>query len=169
MIEKKRYYATTLFLTLLTSVPVLAAPGQVVINTAFAQLSSKIDRSPGRMVRFESRDSVLNMSVTADSVEVKKDGSYLIIASPQVTATKDNGCLNAWLVLNGKGVDNSGVRICQAKAGNTNVVVSQVIMYLKKGDVIQVKTEGANAKLDAISNSGNPLIPSVILTITGLF
>jgi hypothetical protein len=155
--------------TFFASASVLAAPGELVINTAFAQLSSLNDQSPGNLVRFEQRDSVLNMSVTDNSVEIKKDGSYLVIASPQVTATKDGGCLNAWILLNGKGVANSGVRLCQAKAGNTNVLVSQVIMYLRKGDMIQVKTNGVNSKLDAIQNGKNPAIPAIILTITGLF
>ena len=81
---------------------------------------------------------------------VKNPGSYLILAAPQVTATKDGGCLDAWFVLNGQDVKNSGVRLCQAKKDNTNVLVSQVVMKLKLGDKIQVKTAGDGAKLDAI-------------------
>jgi hypothetical protein len=82
---------------------------------------------------------------------------------------KDGGCLDAWITINGKNLDNSGVRICQSKAGNTNVVVSQSIISLKKGDTIQVKTSGTNAKLDAITAQGAPLIPSIIFTVLGLY
>jgi hypothetical protein len=137
-------------------------------GTAFAQLSSTIDQQAGGIVQFELKDSLEKMSATANSVVVEQEGTYLIIASPQVTATKDGGCLDAWLMVNGKNVKNSGVRICQAKAGNTNVVVSQSTMFLKKGDKLQVKTNGKNAKLDAITAKGEPLIPSIILSIMGL-
>jgi hypothetical protein len=109
------------------------------------------------------------MTATKNSVTVTQDGSYLIIASPQVTATKDGGCLDAWITVNSKDVQNSGVRICQAKTGNTNVVVSQIIMYLKRGDTIQVKTSGKDSKLDAILSTKSPNIPSIILTITALY
>jgi hypothetical protein len=149
---------------------VLAIPTNVPSHgTAFAQLSSLVDQQPGGFIQFESKDSLLNTSATINSVTVKQNGSYLVIASPQVTATKDGGCLDAWIVLNGKDVANSGVRICQAKAGNTNVVVSQVIMYLKTGDTLQVKTGGVNAKLDAIKAKQGPAIPSVILSVVGLY
>ena len=144
-------------------------PKPIVHDTAFAQLSSKVDQQPGKFVQFESKDSLHGITATANSVTVMQGGTYLIVASSQVTATKDGGCLDAWIVLNGQGVKNSGVRICQAKAGNTNVVVSQLIMKLKKGDTIQVKTSGSNALLDSIAPTGKPLIPSIIFTMWGLF
>jgi hypothetical protein len=108
------------------------------------------------------------MSATKNSIIPVQKGTYLVIVSPQVTATGDGGCVNAWIVVNQKDVKNSSVRICQAKAGNTNVVVSQNVLALDKGDTIQVKTSGNNAKLDAISPKGEPLIPSIILTVFGL-
>jgi len=108
------------------------------------------------------------MSATINSVVVEQDGTYLIIASPQVTATKEGGCFDAWIVVNGQDVQNSGVRLCQSQAGSTNVIVSQVIMSLKQGDTIQVKTSGTDVKLDAISPQEGPEIPSIILSIWGL-
>jgi hypothetical protein len=138
-------------------------------GASFAQLSSKVVQQPGGFVQFESKDSLVRMMATKNSVTVSQDGSYLIIASPQVTATKDGGCLDAWITVNSKDVQNSGVRICQAKTGNTNVVVSQVIMYLKRGDTIQIKTSGKDTKLDAILSPKSPNIPSIILTVTDLY
>lgn len=138
-------------------------------GNSFGQLSSAVDQQPGGIVQFELQDSIQKLSVTENSVGIQTTGTYLIIASPQVTAVKDGGCLDAWIVVNDKAEKNSGVRICQAKAGNTNVVVSQAIMALKKGDKVQIKTSGKNTKLDAIQTSGEPLIPSIILTVLGLY
>jgi hypothetical protein len=135
---------------------------------AFAQLSSAVDQQPGNLVQFATKDSLQGLSSTANSVNILQKGSYLIIASPQVTATGDGSCLDAWIVVNQVAVKNSGVRICQAKAGDTNVVVSQVMMNLKPGDKVQVQTSGKNAKLDAIEAKGEPLIPSIIFTVFGL-
>jgi hypothetical protein len=156
---------------LLSSLPALAIPPRTMPRRgiAYGQFSSQIDQRVGGYVQFELQDSVKKMSATGNTITVEQDGDYLIIASPQVTATKDNGCLDAWLVVNGKDVKNSGVRLCQAKAGNTDVIVSQAIMFLKKGDKIQVETSGKDAKLDAISAQKEPLIPSIILTVLGLY
>jgi citrate lyase gamma subunit len=160
---------TGLLLSCLTPWQALAIPPKSMPNgTAFAQLSSRLDQQAGDVVRMELKDSLQRMSSTGDSVTVNQGGSYIIIASPQVTATKDGGCLDAWLVLNGKDVKNSGVRLCQAKSGNTNVLVCQAIMHLNKGDKIQVKTSGKDAMLDAISPKQGPLIPSIIFSVMGL-
>jgi hypothetical protein len=147
----------------------LAIPPKSITNgTAFAQLSSKLDQDPGGFVQLESKDSLQRITATNNSVTLQQSGSYLIIASPQVTATKDGGYLDAWIVVNGQDVKNSGVRISHGKTGDTNVVVSQVIMNLKKGDKIQVKSNGKDSKLDAISANNAPLIPSIIFTVVGL-
>jgi hypothetical protein len=159
----------------ITPVVVLAgaqAPLKGSATTTFAitsaQLSSAVDQNPGGLINFELQDGVNGLSVNKNSVLVKNPGSYLILAAPQVTATKDGGCLDAWFVLNGQDVKNSGVRLCQAKKDNTNVLVSQVVMKLKSGDKIQVKTAGNGAKLDAIQPNKGLLIPSIIFTVLGL-
>jgi hypothetical protein len=151
----------------LAGTPPISKPNTGTAITS-AQLSSAIDQNPGGIVKFELKDSVSGVDVTENSVSVKKPGSYLIFASPQVTATKDKGCIDAWIVLNGKDVPNSGVRLCQSVAGDTSVVVSQVVMKLKAGDTIQVKTAGKDVKLDAIKPEKGPLIPSIIFTVLGL-
>jgi len=138
-------------------------------GTAFAQLSSAVDQKPGGFVQFELQDSLAIMSATVNSVTVEQEGIYLIIAAPQVTMIKDGGCIDVWFVVNGQDVKNSGVRQCQAEAENTDVVINQTIMPLKKGDKLQVKTSGTDVKLDAITAKGEPLIPSVIFTVFGLY
>jgi len=157
---------TGLLLSCLTPWSALAVPrsDQGSLN-GFAQLSSAVSQNPGGFVQFELMDTLQRLQATKDSVTTVQGGNYLIVASPQVTATKDGGCVDAWIVLNEQDVKNSGVRLCQAKAGNTNVVVSQSIMSLKQGDKLQVKTSGKDVKLDAIKPQKGPLIPSIIFTV----
>ena len=149
-----------------TPPPKVSGDGSIAITSA--QLSSAADQNPGGIIDFELQDSVNGLSVTRNSVVINKPGHYLVVAAPQITATKDGGCLDAWFVLNGQDVKNSGVRLCQTKKDNTNVLISQVVMKLNTGDKIQVKTNGEGAKLDAIKPQKGPLIPSVIFTILGL-
>jgi hypothetical protein len=137
-------------------------------STTYAQVSSLVDQQPGKKIQFESQDGVKGMTVTKDAITVLRSGIYLLVASPQVTALEDNGCIDVWLVLNGKDIANSGVRQCQSTKGNTNVVVSQVILDLKKGDTIQVQTNGKGVKLDAIQPKQGAFIPSIIFTVLGL-
>ena len=167
---RKSLFWVGLLIPFLTPWNALAIPTTVQPpkGTTFAQLSSNIDQETGEFVQFESQDALRRMSATINSVVVEQDGTYLIIASPQVTSTKDKGCFDAWIVVDGQDVKNSGVRLCQAQAGNTDVIVSQVIMYLIKGETIQVKTSGTDVKLDAISPQEGPEIPSIILSIWGL-
>lgn len=167
--------AMSFFLTLLTPLSALAGAApqpQKPAITSFAitsaQLSSAIDQKPGKLVDFEMRDNVNGIDVARNSVVVKKPGSYLVMAAPQITATKNGGCLDLWLMLNGKDIPNSSIRSCQTTAGNTDVLMSQTIIKLKPGDRIQVMTNGDGAILDAIKPTQGPLIPSVIFTIVGL-
>lgn len=159
-------FVNPLFVLASSPPPKDSAGNSVAITSA--QLSSSADQNSGGIIDFEIQDSVNGLSVTKNSITVKKAGSYLIFAAPQVTATKDGGCLDAWFVLNGQDVKNSGVRLCQSQKNNTNVLISQVVMKLKKGDKIQIKTGGDGAKLDAIKPEKGPLIPSVIFTVLGL-
>ena len=156
---------TGLLLSCLAPWSALAIPTNRGSQHGFAQFLSAVSQQPGGFVQFELKDTLQRLEATEDSITTDQGGNYLIVASPQVTATKDGGCVDAWLVLNEQDVKNSGVRLCQAKAGNTNVVVSQSIMSLKQGDKLQVKTSGKDVKLDAIKPQKGPLIPSIIFTV----
>lgn len=133
-----------------------------------AQLSSAKDQPPGKTVQFELKENVNGVDVSNDTVIIKKPGNYLLMVAPQITATQNGGCLDLWLMLNGKNIPNSGIRSCQTTAGNTDVLMSQTIMKLKPGDRIQVMTNGKGGILDAVQPEKGPLIPSIIFTVLGL-
>jgi hypothetical protein len=167
--------ALGLLFTTLTPLAVLAGavpPSKKSGITSFAitsaQLSSAQTQKPGKFVDFELQDNVNGIGVSRNTVTIQKPGSYLLMAAPQITATKNGGCLDLWLVLNGKDIPNSAIRSCQSSAGNTDVLMSQTIIKLKPGDRIQVMTNGDGAVLDAVRPSKGPLIPSIIFTVVGL-
>jgi hypothetical protein len=90
----------------------------------------------------------------------------VVVLAPQVTAEVDGGCFEAWVRLNGQDVANSNVKLCLTQAGDTDVVVSQGILDLARGDTIQFIGYSDGAYADAIpSAAGGPLIPSHISSI----
>ena len=180
--KSKRYKMKILAASLLSVTWMALAPWSVLAGavprskqtgmTSFAitsaQLSSAQKQKPGKLVEFELQDNVNGIAVSRNTVTIQKPGSYLLMAAPQITATKNGGCLDLWLVLNGKDIPNSSIRSCQSTAGNTDVLMSQTIIKLKPGDRIQVMTNGDGAVLDAVRPSKGPLIPSIIFTVVGL-
>ena len=152
-------------------VALAAGNNQDLQNDKYTQLSSALDQGPPTgekmAVKFEQNVGSSDLDLTPNGVLVKKLGLYLVIAAPQVTASMDSGCLDLWLNVSGNDVPNSNVQLCQTKAGDTNVILSQNILRLEKGDVLQVIASSPNhgAFLDAIEVRDEPLIPSIIFTM----
>ncbi|GAA0400196.1 hypothetical protein [Streptomyces luteireticuli] len=152
----------------------------VVHSTDFAQLSSAEDQVQDgsvKTVRLEQDDAHHGVKVTDDSVTVEHAGTYLIVVAPQVLTDKGGvqqgkdpteGCVDTWFTINHQALPNSGVRLCQAAAHSTHVVVSQSAVPLKAGDTVQVRAKGDNVRFNAVQPSEGPLIPSVILTLARL-
>ena len=148
-----------------------AGNNQDVQNDKYTQLSSSVDQIPATgekmMVKFEQDIGSSNLDLTPNGVIAKKLGMYLIIAAPQVTASMDGGCLDLWLNVSGNDIPNSNVQLCQSESGDTNVILSQNILRLEKGDELKVIASSPNngAFLDAIEVPDEPLIPSIIFTM----
>ncbi|MFF4410331.1 hypothetical protein ACFY2W_35205 [Streptomyces sp. NPDC001262] len=153
--------------------PSLAAHG----GSDFAQLSSGIDQEQNgnvKSVQFEHVDGIHGLTAGKDSVTVEHDGMYMIVVAPQVFTEEGGvqrgkdptrGCADTWFNVNDQDVPNSSVRLCQAAAHSTHVVVAQTVTPLKAGDVLRVKAKGDDVKFDATQPSEGPLIPSVILSV----
>ena len=152
-------------------VALAAGNNQDLQNDKYTQLSSAIDQIPATgekmVVKFEQDIGSSNLDLTPNGVNVKKSGLYLVIAAPQVTASTDDGCMDLWLNISNNDVPNSNVQLCQTKVGDTNVVLSQNILRLEKGDMLEVIASSPNhgAFLDAIEVPDEPLIPSIIFTM----
>jgi len=104
-------------------------------------------------------------------IEIKQTGMYLVIAGPQIGKTSGDQArwLDFWLRVNNVDVPNSNVRAVIKDACQKDVIVLQVLTRLNKGDTLNimmsVEKEGEGVGIEAIQPPGEPLIPSIILTI----
>jgi len=104
-------------------------------------------------------------------IEIKKSGMYLVIAGPQIGKLKgdDARWIDFWLRANNVDIPNSNIRAVVKDACQKDVIVLQVLTRLNAGDTLNVmmSTETADEGLgiEAIQPPGEPLIPSIILTI----
>lgn len=125
-------------------------------NTAEKAIIDQLDG--GVQVTLSNSDAIVNRS-----------GSYIIIAAPQVGRIGVGGTQNfrCWLTVNGLNVDNSNVFM--SLAPNTkDVIISQGIVELEKGDVVNVMISSDVAGeviIEAIQMPGEPLVPSIIFTM----
>lgn len=146
----------------------------------FLQLSDTQDQTPYNIephkVRFNTNDAGAGIGHAPDTPEnilIEEDGVYVIVAAGQVG--RRTGSLlrhiDLWMRVNDQDVSNSGVRASAPASlfkGDTNVLVTQNALPLKKGDVVNimmsVSEQGEGLGLIAFEPEHEPLIPSIIFT-----
>jgi hypothetical protein len=149
-------------------------------SAQFIQLSSTKNQvlgalGSGTVLTYDSIDAVSGLKFTSGTgvIEVPPgaNGTYFIIAAPQVGCNGCGGFLSRtgftadfWVAQNGAAVANSNVRLIGSKT-TKDVIVTQGLIVLAPGDKISILGSGSKAVCEAITQAGEPLIPSVILTI----
>jgi len=104
-------------------------------------------------------------------IEIKQTGMYLIIAGPQIGKTGGDQArwIDFWLRVNNVDVPNSNVRAVIKDQCQKDVIVLQVLTRLNEGDTLNimmsVEATGEGIGIEAIQPPGEPLIPSIILTM----
>ena len=104
-------------------------------------------------------------------IEIKKSGMYFIIAGPQIGKLKGNDArwIDFWLRVNNVDLPNSNVRAVITDACHKDVIVLQVLTRLNDGDTLNImmstETSEEGVGIEAIQPPGEPLVPSIILTI----
>ena len=151
-------------------------------DKAFGQFSSAQSQRPNTLdpveVILDTQEDTFGKEHTIDfnkgDVIVKQSGMYLIIAGPQVgklTGDKPHW-IDFWLRLNNVDVPNSNVRQYVKDPLDKDVIITQTVARLNKGDTlnvmmsVEVQNEGLG--IEAMQPVGEPLIPSIILTILQL-
>jgi len=150
----------------------------MLMPVEYAQISSTEDQRPTVttpvQVILNQNDSISGIEHTAETpgtVRIKDSGVYVLIASPQVgrTSGKENRFVDFWLRKNGTDIANSNVRVVVGDKGSKDVIVNQSMMPFDAGDLInvmmsvEVPDEGLG--IEAIHPTGEPLIPSIILSM----
>ena len=142
-------------------------------KTIHAQLSSSVDQPNGPLgtgvpITFNIQDSIHGVGHLPGSSEVhiSEDGLYFVLAAPQTGATCDCGFTSDyWMKVNGDNVANSNVRFVASNSESKDVIVTQGVLKLKDGDVLQIFGAGLTSKCEAITQMGEPLVPSIIFTM----
>jgi hypothetical protein len=107
-------------------------------------------------------------------IMIKQSGMYLIIAGLQVGKTRGtkNRWIDFWFRINDKNLPNSNVRKVLTHICESDVVPLNAVLDLNKGDLIKVimaaETDDEGIGIEAIEPDGEPLIPSMILTVIQL-
>lgn len=142
----------------------------------YAQLSSTKNQIVGPLgtgvaLTYDSIDALqgITFAIGTSTLEVQSNGTYFVIAAPQVGCS---GCgfltrsftADFWVAVNSVAVANSNVRLSGGR-NTKDVIVTQGLVILNRGDKISILGAGSNAVCEAITQSGEPLIPSIILTV----
>jgi len=104
-------------------------------------------------------------------IEIKTSGMYLVIAGPQIGKTDGDQArwIDFWLRVNNVDVPNSNVRAVIKDQCQKDVIVLQVLTRLNEGDTLNImmsiEKEGEGIGIEAIQPPGEPLVPSIILTM----
>ena len=150
-----------------------------------AQLSSAVSQYPsskGAPVEMENVDSLSGIDFdprkSKSKVTISRKGEYLFLIAPQVQrkqnmfgAQLSAACVDMWLRINGKDLNNSSVRQCWGADSawqTTTVLMLQATLPMMPGESVQImmrSNPSERAGAVAIRPANIPLIPSVIVTI----
>ena len=111
-------------------------------------------------------DPASGFKLEGSKTTVLKGGDYLVVAAAQLGGTT-SGNIWLWVRLNGKDVpDSNSIQTIPSK-DFTAVLVSQGIMTLKAGDVIEImyQTSAPGLGLIATKPANMPAVPSIIFTV----
>ena len=144
---------------------------------AYAQLSDSTNQQPDVLtpvkVKMNINDVVKNIkhstTTNTEDIKVLVDGYYFILAAPQIginTPDSTDRYCDIWFRQNGVDVPNSSVRMQLSQTITTGVIVTQTILYCKRGDIINVMMAvedlSSEILLKPFIPPHGPLVPSII-------
>lgn len=117
-------------------------------------------------------DTISGFSIyNAETVQCRMTGYYLVVSAPQFGTVCGNkgGYATAWLEVNGVDLPNSNVLKDLHPVKTKDVIISQSVIFLRAGDRLRFMVAGSNDSecqaLEAIDVEGQPLVPSIIVSI----
>ena len=142
-------------------------------KTVHAQLSSDVSQHNGPMsvgfpITFNHHDSIHDIGhlIGSSEVHITKEGLYFVLAAPQTGSITENSFTSDyWMKVNGVNVPNSNVQLVSLTHETKDVIVTQGLLSLKEGDVLQIYGSGINSQSEAIIVNNEPVIPSIIFTM----
>lgn len=149
--------------------------GKNVWMQASSTITQRIEKdNVGQVVIIDNVDGASGVSLDpkTGSFTVEFESDYLIVAAPQVGRQNpgDNANFRCWIRVNGENVPDSNVLLNLFHIDVKDVIISQGLVHLNAGDVIQVimATDNAAAGVGAEAiqpTPDEPLVPSIIFSI----
>ncbi len=149
-----------------------------IMTIEFAQIVSTIDQRPETTepvpVSMDQNDAISGIEHSNENpadIKIVEAGLYIVITAPQVGRTSGDGpsSVDFWIRKNKTDIPNSNVRLTLKNSDHKDVIVNQMMMSFKAGDVLNmmmaVEKTGEGLGIEAISTEGRPLIPSIIFSM----
>lgn len=153
-----------------------------VSSVAYAQLSDSNNQQPKTLgpvaVKFNTNDFLSEVEHDpkndSEKIKIKTDGIYFIVSAGQIG--RASGALlhyvDLWHRVNDKDVSNSNTRGTVPGSlftGDTYVLMSQTVIPLKAGDILNVMFSVSSVSngigLIATQPENEPVIPSIIFSL----
>ena len=144
----------------------------------FAQMCSTEDQRPNVTtpiaIALNQNDAISGIEHSSEqptNIKIFEPGIYVVIVAPQVgrTSGTEERYVDVWLRKNGVDIPNSNVRCVLRGSRDKDVVVCQTMMPFNKDDrinvMMSVEVPDEGLGIEAIHPNGEPLIPSVILSM----
>lgn len=149
------------------------------MTVSFAQISSTEDQRPKTtkptVVTLNQNDAISGIEHTSDEnpgdIRIPESGVYVVIAAPQIGRTKGTKprYVDIWLRKNGTDIPHSNVRLVIRTKDDKDVIVNQTMLPFNRDDIINimmsVEVTGEGLGLETIKPKGEPVIPSIILSM----
>jgi hypothetical protein len=150
-----------------------------MMNDVWIQASSTVTQriekdNEGQVVIIDLVDGARGVSLDpkTGSFTVEKEFDYLVMAAPQVGRLYpgDNANFRCWLRVNGENVPDSNVLMNLFHVDVKDVIVSQGLIHLKAGDVLQVIMATDNAAAGVGAEAIQPTLnTSAIMSLNALY
>lgn len=145
---------------------------------AFGQFSSNKTQRPNTSKAAKLELNWLTLVQMIDfnkgDIVIKQPGVYLLIACPQIGKVSGTTprWLDFWVRVNSIDVSNSNIRAVVTDPQEKTVVTLNVVLPLKSGDILNImmatETMDEGLGVETIAPIGEPIIPSIIVTIVQL-
>jgi hypothetical protein len=145
---------------------------------AFGQFSSNKTQRPNTREPVKLELNWLTLVQMIDfkkgDVVIKHPGIYLLIACPQIGKVSGTTprWLDFWVRVNNIDVSNSNIRAVVTDPQEKTVVTLNVVLPLNSGDTLNImmstETMDEGLGVETITPIGEPIIPSIIVTVVQL-
>ena len=149
--------------------------GNDVWIQASGSATQRIEQSDvGQVIIIDKVDGANGVSLDAatGAFTIEHGGDYLVVAAPQVGRSNpgDTANFRCWLRVNGVNVPDSNVLLSLFHIDFKDVIISQGLVHLNAGDVIEVMmaTDNAAAGVGAEAiqpTPDEPLVPAIIFSL----